>query len=182
MHNQLRDFGREIVRLENQKEPQGRSRLWIYEEAIKVLDNNKGTGKIEALRLDKFGCRRSYAGELFKELTHLRFLQVNTANLVGDFLNLLPQLRWLQWEDCPLNFTAANFHLKKLVVLDLSWSGISEDWGGWGPLKMAAQLKVLNLLNCRSMRRTPDLFAFKSLRDFFAGRMLVSTRDSSFYW
>ncbi|XP_039157259.1 disease resistance protein RUN1-like [Eucalyptus grandis] len=166
MHNQARDFGREIVRLENQKEPQGRSRLWIYEEAIKVLDNNKATGKIEALRLDKFGCRRSYAGEIFKELTHLRFLQVNTANLVGDFLNLLPQLRWLQWEDCPLNFTAANFHLKKLVVLDLSWSGISEDWGGWGPLKMAAQLKVLNLLNCRSMRRTPDLSAFKSLEIF----------------
>ncbi|KAF8041579.1 hypothetical protein BT93_A0236 [Corymbia citriodora subsp. variegata] len=166
MHDQLRDFGREIVRLENQKEPHGRSRLWIYEEAVKVLDNYKGTGKIEALRLDKCGCRRSYRGELFKELTCLRFLQMNTANLVGDFLNLLPQLRWLQWEDCPLNFTAANFHLKKLVVLDLSWSGISEDWGGWGPIKMATELKVLNLLNCRSMRKTPDLSAFKSLEIF----------------
>ncbi|XP_030456116.1 disease resistance protein RPV1-like [Syzygium oleosum] len=163
MHDQLRDFGREIVRLENHKEPQGRSRLWIYEEAIDVLDSNKGTSKIEALRLDKYDCRRSYTGEQFKELTNLRFLKVSTANLIGDFVNLLPQLRWLQWEDCPLDFTAANFHPKKLVVLDLSWSGILEDWGGWDPLKMATELKVLNLLNCRSLRRTPDLSAFKSL-------------------
>ncbi|KAI6698692.1 hypothetical protein NL676_018811 [Syzygium grande] len=156
MHDQLRDFGREIVRLENQMEPQGRSRLWIYKEAIEVLDSNKGTSKIEALHLDKYDCRRSYTGEQFKELTNLRFLKVSTANLVGDFLNLLPQLRWLQWEDCPLDFIAANFHPKKLVVLDLSWSGILEDWGGWDPLKMATELKVLNLLNCRSLRRTPD--------------------------
>ncbi|KAF8041575.1 hypothetical protein BT93_A0235 [Corymbia citriodora subsp. variegata] len=166
MHDQLRDFGREIVRQENQMEPQRRSRLWIYEEAINVLDNNKGTGKIEAIRLDNCGCGRSYMGESFKELTNLRFLQVNTANLVGDFLNLLPQLRWLQWVDCPSDFTATNFHPRKLVVLDLSWSGISEDWRGWCPLKMATELKVLNLLNCRSMSKTPDLSAFKSLEIF----------------
>ncbi|KAF8041845.1 hypothetical protein BT93_A0443 [Corymbia citriodora subsp. variegata] len=166
MHDQLRDFGREIVRLENQKEPQSRSRLWIYEEAIEVLDNNKGTSKIEALHLNKCSCRRSYAGELFKELTNVRFLQVNSADLTGDFLSLLPQLRWLQWKDCPLDFKAFNFHPKKLVVLDLSWSEISEDWGGWDPLKMATDLKVLNLLNCRSMRKTPDLSAFKSLEIF----------------
>ncbi|XP_048127318.1 disease resistance protein RUN1-like [Rhodamnia argentea] len=147
----------------NQKEPQGRSRLWIHEEAIDVLESNKGTSKIEALRPDKCGYRRSYTGELFKEPTGLRFLQVNAANLVGDFLNLLPQLRWLQWEECPLDFAAANFHPKKLVVLDPSWSGISEDWGGWGPVKMATELKVLNLSNCRSLRRTPDLSTFKSL-------------------
>ncbi|XP_048133000.1 disease resistance protein L6-like isoform X2 [Rhodamnia argentea] len=41
MHDQLRDLGREIIRLENQKEPQNRSRLWDYEEAIEVLGSNK---------------------------------------------------------------------------------------------------------------------------------------------
>ncbi|KAL3753346.1 hypothetical protein ACJRO7_000698 [Eucalyptus globulus] len=160
MHDQLRDFGREIVCQENQKEPQGRSRLWDYEEAI------NSTSKIEGLCLNIYGCTRSYSAELFKELTNLRFLQVNSANLIGDFLNLLPQLRWLQWKDCPLDFTAANFHPKKLVVLDLSWSEISEDWRGWDLLKMATDLKVLNLLNCGSMRKTPDLSAFRSLEIF----------------
>ncbi|KAL3753347.1 hypothetical protein ACJRO7_000699 [Eucalyptus globulus] len=166
MHDQLRDFGREIVCQENQKEPCGPSRLWDYEEAINVLSSNKDTSQIEGLCLNKCGCRRSYSGEQFKELTNLRFLQVNSANLIGDFLNLLPQLRWLQWKDCPLDFTAANFHPKKLVVLDLSWSKISEDWRGWDLFEMATELKVLNLFNCRSMRKTPDLSAFESLEIF----------------
>ncbi|XP_030464817.1 disease resistance protein RPV1-like [Syzygium oleosum] len=163
MHDQLRDLGRDIVRLENPMEPQERSRLWIYMEAVDVLDNNKGTRKIEALRLGKYGRERRYTAEQFKELTNLRFLQVDGANFTGNFQNLLPQLRWLQWQSCPLDFAAVNFHPKKLVVLDLSWSGISEDWGGWGPLKMATELKVLNLSNCPSLKRTPDLSAFESL-------------------
>ncbi|XP_056162403.1 disease resistance protein L6-like [Syzygium oleosum] len=41
MHDQLRDLGREIVRLENPKEHQERSRLWISEEALDVINGNK---------------------------------------------------------------------------------------------------------------------------------------------
>ncbi|XP_056171111.1 disease resistance protein L6-like [Syzygium oleosum] len=163
MHDQLRDLGREIIRQENPKEPQERSRLWNYEEAIDVLDNNKGTRKIEALCLGKYGMGRRYTTEQFKELTNLKCLQFDGVNFTGDFQNLFPQLRWLQWMNCPSDFTATNFHPKKLVVLDLSWSEITEDWGGWGPLKMAIELKVLNLTGCQSLRRTPELSAFKSL-------------------
>ncbi|KAL3715474.1 hypothetical protein ACJRO7_007239 [Eucalyptus globulus] len=162
MHDQLRDLGREIVRQENPKEPQERTRLWNHEEVIDVLDNSKGTKKIEALCLGKYGSGRRFTVEQLKELTNLRFLQFNSANFTEDFHNLLPQLRWLRWWHCPSNFVAANFYPKKLVVLDLTRSGITEDWGGWGPLKMATELKVLNLNSC-SLRRTPDLSAFKSL-------------------
>ncbi|KAL3745207.1 hypothetical protein ACJRO7_014338 [Eucalyptus globulus] len=51
MHDQLRKFGREIVRLENPKEPQEHSRLWIYKEAVDVLDNNKMATKLKVLNL-----------------------------------------------------------------------------------------------------------------------------------
>ncbi|KAI6681344.1 hypothetical protein NL676_035225, partial [Syzygium grande] len=163
MHDQLRDLGREIVRLENQKKPQKRSRLWIHEEARDVLESNKGTSKIEALDLGYYGWK-NYQGEQFKELTNLRFLQAaNGAKFIGDFQNLLPQLRWLRWQNCPSYFEVTNFHPKKLVVLDLSSSDITEDWGGWDPLKMATELKVLDLSYCGHLRRTPDLSAFKSL-------------------
>ncbi|XP_039166311.1 putative disease resistance protein At4g11170 [Eucalyptus grandis] len=128
MHDQLRDLGREIVRLENPKEPQKRSRLWNSEEAADVIDGNKGTRKIEALSLGKCGEGRRYTAKKFKKMTNLRFLQVDGANFIGDFQSLLPELRWLQWEGCPSDFTAANFHPKKLVVLNLSNSAISEDW------------------------------------------------------
>ncbi|XP_039166507.1 disease resistance protein RUN1-like [Eucalyptus grandis] len=160
MHDQLRDFARS---LENSREPQERSRLWIYEEASDVLVSNKGTRKIEALSLGKCGTGKRYAAKQFKELTNLRFLQVDGTNFIGDFQSLLPKLRWLRWEGCPSNFVAANFHLKKLVVLDLSNSAISEDWGGWVPLKIATELKVLNLTRCLSLKRTPNLSTFVRL-------------------
>ncbi|KAK3436770.1 hypothetical protein EUGRSUZ_C01443 [Eucalyptus grandis] len=48
-------------------------------------------------------------------------------------------------------------------MLDLSWSTIFEDWGGWALLKMATKLKVLNLSYCRSLTRTPDFSVFESL-------------------
>ncbi|XP_056162380.1 disease resistance protein RUN1-like isoform X2 [Syzygium oleosum] len=163
MHDQLRDLGREIVRLENPKEPQKRSRLWIHEEAEDVLDSNKGTRKIEALSLGEGGKERIYTAEQFKQMTNLRFLLVDGMNFAGDFQSLLPKLRWLQWAGCPSDFIATNFHPNKLVVLDLSNSAISKDWGGWVQLKMATELKVLNLGNCLSLRRTPDLTSFISL-------------------
>ncbi|KAL3745478.1 hypothetical protein ACJRO7_014564 [Eucalyptus globulus] len=170
MHDQLRDLGREIVRLENQKEPGERSRLWIDEEAKNVLESNKGTCKIEALCLGYSRQNRwesddeeSYRGEQFNEFTNLRFLQLGNMNFTGDFQNLLPQLRWLDWVTCPSHFEIVNFHPKKLVVLNLSSSEISEDWGGWGPLKVATNLKVLDLSWCKNLRRTPNLSAFESL-------------------
>ncbi|XP_056162045.1 disease resistance protein RPV1-like isoform X1 [Syzygium oleosum] len=165
MHDQLRDLGREIIRLENPNEPQERSRLWIYKEALDVLDNNKlqGTRKIEALSLGKCGIGRRYTAKQFKEMTNLRFLIADGVNFTGDFQSLLPKLRWLQWVGCPSDFIATNFHPKKLVILDLSNSEISEDWGGWAPLKMTTKLKVLNLKNCLSLKRTPDLSVFESL-------------------
>jgi len=93
-----------------------------------------------------------YSKEQFKELTNLRFLQVNGVNLAGDFWNLLPQLRWLWWERCPSDFAATNFHLEKLVVLDLSWSTISEDWGGWALLKVRCREGIRLKINCMLLK------------------------------
>ncbi|XP_056161985.1 disease resistance protein RPV1-like [Syzygium oleosum] len=160
MHDQLRDLGREIVRLENPKEPQERSRLWINEEAMDVLESNKGTSKIEVIHLDKGG---RYTAEQFKELTNLRFLKMTNAKFTANFQIVLPQLRWLECHDCYLDLEVASFHMKKLVVLDMSWTQISENWRGWDPLKMSTELKVLKLSYCQSLRKTPDLSNFKSL-------------------
>ncbi|KAF8034642.1 hypothetical protein BT93_C0834 [Corymbia citriodora subsp. variegata] len=163
MRDNLRNFGREIVRREDRKRIQKQSRLWHYEESLDVLARNKGTDMIQAICLDKYDSNRSYTSENFKGLTHLRFLKVCGANFTGDFENVLSELRYLHWERCPSNFVAANFHPQQLVVLDLSGGEISEDWGGWGPIKMATKLKVLNLSSCPHLKRIPDLTAFKSL-------------------
>ncbi|XP_039166212.1 putative disease resistance protein At4g11170 [Eucalyptus grandis] len=120
MHDQLRDLGREIVRKENNSEPWNRSRLWDSEVVLEVLEGNKGTSKIEAIRLGLYDGSGSCTTETFKELTNLRFLQLDDVNLIGDFQNLLPRLRWLAWDGYHLHFELTNFHMKKLVVLNLS--------------------------------------------------------------
>ncbi|XP_059657716.1 disease resistance protein RPV1-like [Cornus florida] len=189
MHDHLRDLDREIVRQENFKEPRERSRVWLLEEACEILESHTGTRKIEALCVDfqlesqachftneeildlsevAFDILESYTAccftnEGFADLSKLRFLQVGYANLEGDFKGLLSNLRWLCWNGCPQTFRPTNFHLKNLVILDISWSNVTEDWEGWNHIKMARKLKVLNLTGCRYMVRTPDFSAYETL-------------------
>lgn len=65
----------------------------------------------------------------------LRFLRLGCADLEGDFKHHLSSLRWLQWS-CNINFKPTNFHLKNLVILDLSGSRITDDWKGWSEIKV----------------------------------------------
>ncbi|KAK4758388.1 hypothetical protein SAY87_019689 [Trapa incisa] len=164
MHDQLRDLGRQIVRQENIMEPGRRSRLWSHEDSLATLINKKGRAMVEALCL-KFDSRSLYyfTREEFASLSNLRFLQVNGVNLAGNFEGLLSQLRWLCWHYCPSNFLPTNFYLRNLVILDLSWSKISEDWEGWHDMKAATNLKVLNLTGCTNLLRNPDFSVYMSM-------------------
>ncbi|KAL3746466.1 hypothetical protein ACJRO7_015429 [Eucalyptus globulus] len=137
MHDQVRDLGRHNVYEENCRFPGKRSRVWNPEEALNLLRNKQS-------------------------LRSLRFLRGKGLNFVGNFKDHC-ELRWLSWHECPPNFTATNFCLVNLVVLDLSKSKITEDWIGWNQIKMAKKLKVLDLRSCNCLRSTPDLSNFASL-------------------
>lgn len=78
---------------------------------------------------------RCLVGEDFRKLPNLRFLRVGSSDLDGDFKHLLSNLRWLEWS-CWGMFTPSNFHLKNLVVLDLSSSQMKDDWEGWSEIKV----------------------------------------------
>ncbi|XP_056161080.1 disease resistance protein L6-like [Syzygium oleosum] len=162
MHDQLRDLGRVIARLVDKK-PWKRSRLWD-EEAMKVLERKKENENIEALCLDKKGSKEFMKQESFKRMPNLKFLHLRVMGFAGDFKGSLSELRWLKWESCLDSLEATNVHLKKLVILDLSYSGncISENWTGWSSIKME-RLKVLNLSECWGLKSTPNLSAFKNL-------------------
>ena len=83
----------------------------------------QGTEKVEAICVDACDPVEVFTDEEFRKLPNLRFLRVDYADLVGDFKHLLFKLRWLQWRKCPGKSTPTNltnFHLKNLVILDLS--------------------------------------------------------------
>ncbi|XP_043699903.1 disease resistance protein L6-like [Telopea speciosissima] len=157
MHDQLRDLGREIVRQENLKELGQRSRLWSHEEVLEVLSTQQGTRKVEGLCSTFYGRGNSQCmmSEGFATITKLRLLQVDFAEVAGNFMHSFPELRWLSWKRCTMQFTPTN--LRKLCVLDLSHSDITESWRGWNYIKEAETLKVLNLSWCYKLSRTPDL-------------------------
>ncbi|KAI6668218.1 hypothetical protein NL676_023832 [Syzygium grande] len=62
----------------------------------------------------------------------------------------------------PKGFEAAEFSLTELVILDLSWSKVTQDWGGWREIKMK-QLKVLNLTGCTDLLISPTFSSFPNL-------------------
>ncbi|XP_056165185.1 disease resistance protein RPV1-like, partial [Syzygium oleosum] len=164
MHDQVRDLGREIIRQENFNDPHERSRVWNHKEALSILQLKEGSRKIEALSVGYHGNEDVILKhDEFANLWNLRFFRGDRVLFVGDFNNLLFNLRWISWQSCPPKFEATNFHLTNLVVLDLSRSHISEEWIGWSQIKEARKLKVLNLSYCQSLKRTPDLSTWVSL-------------------
>ncbi|KAF8028252.1 hypothetical protein BT93_E0994 [Corymbia citriodora subsp. variegata] len=174
VHDQLRDLGRDIVR-ERAKEKQ--SRLWDHKKAIDVLEMEEGRKNIEAIRL-KFD--HQFQDLIEKEelvnLSNLRYLQVDCGGLDENNVQhipstnwfqrnpiILPKLRWLSWQNFPIFFKFTERSLKKLVILDLSRSKITDEWEGWNHLENAKDLKVLNLTGCKNLHRTPDFSAHKNL-------------------
>ncbi|PKI65990.1 hypothetical protein CRG98_013575 [Punica granatum] len=165
MHDQLRDLGRKIVRDESLKGVVTCSRLWMHEDALDVLRQEEGRENVEMLCLCS---NRSAGGHTFTPqqlsgLERLRYLECIGANFYGDMKHLLPNLMWLSWRYCPWEFTGTDLHLRNLVILDLSWSFISENWSGWSHIGAGSKLKVLDLTGCRYLIKTPDLSKFLSL-------------------
>ncbi|XP_031372774.1 TMV resistance protein N-like isoform X3 [Punica granatum] len=160
MHDQLRDLGRKIVRDERLKDP-GKpcSRIWMHEDALKVLREEEGKENVEMLSLSYNELSKDFilTKQELKSFKNLRFLSLCGSNFLGDLEHALPKLIWLSWRSCPDVFQGTNLYLKNLIVLDLSRSLISETWKGWSQIGMCKELKVLDLTSCHRLTKTPDL-------------------------
>jgi len=84
----------------------------------------------------------SLTGDQFKRVPNLRLLILDHFDIKKDFRNLLSKLLWLRWHGCPRAFNVINLNLEVLVVLDLSWSKVTEGWEGWNSIKVAQILCI----------------------------------------
>nr|DAD42981.1 TPA_asm: hypothetical protein HUJ06_001211 [Nelumbo nucifera] len=158
MHDLLRDMGREIVRKESIGEPGKRSRLWAHEDVLNVLRNDKGTKKIEGLLYS--GKYQRLSTKVFEKMKKLRLLRVDFIHLEGDYQHLPKQLKWLRWNQFPLESIPADFNLKELVVLEMRCSNLRQVWA---ETKLLEQLKVLDLSHCFYLIKTPDFSKLPNL-------------------
>ncbi|XP_031373150.1 TMV resistance protein N-like isoform X2 [Punica granatum] len=159
MHDQLRDLGRKLIRDERLKH-HGKpcSRIWMHEDALKVLQDEAGRENVEMLSLFSWTSEDCVLTKHeLKNFNNLRFLSLIRSKFSGDLEHVLPKLIWLSWHFCPGEFQGTNLHLKNLVVLDLSESSVSETWAGWRHIGMCKELKVLYLKRCYHLTKTPDL-------------------------
>ncbi|ESW25873.1 hypothetical protein PHAVU_003G072500 [Phaseolus vulgaris] len=98
----------------------------------------------------------------FESMVNLRQLQINNLKLQGKFLP--SELKWLQWQGCPLERMPLKSWPRELAVLDLKNSKKMETLWGWnGYNKVPQKLMVLNLSNCIQLTAIPDLSGCRSL-------------------
>ncbi|KAF8020104.1 hypothetical protein BT93_G0723 [Corymbia citriodora subsp. variegata] len=155
MHRLLRCVGRRILNQKGSGDPTQR-KFYMPDMVPKSVSRDKGMENVEALciDLDDHGSCKFTAGD-FESSPDKTFLKLDNAKDLGDFTGAFPSVKWLCWQRCPLDFNAENIVLRELVVLDLSWSKVTEDWRGWSEIKME-KLKVLNLTQCSDLLSTPD--------------------------
>ena len=106
----------------------------------------QGTRNVEALELKctiNWENPYLFTAEEFKELRNLRYLQVDYADIDGDFTGIFLNLRWLQWRNCPRQFSPSNIDVKNLVILDLSDNEyLKDDWKGWSQIKVSKNIFI----------------------------------------
>ncbi|KAJ8759638.1 hypothetical protein K2173_009285 [Erythroxylum novogranatense] len=152
MHDLLQDMGREIVR-DKSKDPRRRSRYWDAEEILGMFEENEGTEaiEIESISLNTSQIRDNIVLDpnVFKRMPKLKFLKVYTS--CGEVsklhltrgLHFLPsELRYLYWDQYPLESLPTDFDAKELVVLHLPGSNIKQilkEVKDGGKLKVIAQ-------------------------------------------
>ncbi|CAN1305479.1 Disease resistance protein L6, partial [Linum perenne] len=187
MHDQLRDLGRSIVREENFEHPWKRSRVWSSMEAVDMLNDGKGSKKVQGLEVYlkvESAEQQHLTGEQFRKLSELRYLGANCEGLKGDFQGLVSNLRYLnlkiyKGDSRPTTFihpplepspaggqieedsSLMNFHPKKLAVLDLS---DCMNLTRVPDLSEYENLEVLNLQGCFSMVHELRIGNFKNLK------------------
>ncbi|XP_059631680.1 disease resistance protein RPV1-like [Cornus florida] len=161
MHDRIRDMGREIVRQESDQEPGERTRLWNPEEVLDVLENNRGTTRVEGLVLNspKSDVQQLDANA-FARMNRLRLLRINYVRLNGSAEHLSGRLVWLCWNGFPLNHIPSTLLMGNMAAIDLSYSSLKVVWK---ETKVLNKLKCLNLSHSYSLTKTPDFTGLTSL-------------------
>ncbi|KAF7850043.1 hypothetical protein BT93_L5923 [Corymbia citriodora subsp. variegata] len=163
MHDQLRDFGREIVRQENPTNPNEQSRIWNWEEFLEATRTNKShlqmNQKVQALSVD-ISSRSSrdviIQSKEIERFEHLRFLKLARLTIVANATNHLPRLRWISLSHTARIYKWTNMYLKNVVILEFSKLGYIDDSRLENIIKMATKLKVLSLESCHHIIKMPD--------------------------
>uniref|UniRef100_A0A2N9GMR3 TIR domain-containing protein n=1 Tax=Fagus sylvatica TaxID=28930 RepID=A0A2N9GMR3_FAGSY len=145
--DQLKIMGKEIVRRESPKELGGRSRLWLYEDALHVLKNSRGTEAVEGI-----------------------MYLIETPEFSG-----IPNLKQLILQRCTRlsKIHASLGNLKRLIRLDLNGCKRLESL----PHKINLEsLEVFTLSGCSRLKKFPEIVGNMScLSELYLNETAIKT-------
>ncbi|XP_028785831.1 TMV resistance protein N [Neltuma alba] len=128
MHDLIQAMGKEIVRQKSPYEPEKRTRLWFHKDILNALEENKGSGEIEAINLDMPGDMViDWNGRAFKKMPNLKILIIRNAQFSTGPKHLPNSLRVLDWKGYPCPSLPSDFNPKELIILKMPESFLQPD-------------------------------------------------------
>ncbi|KAI9074011.1 hypothetical protein K1719_044011 [Acacia pycnantha] len=177
MHDMIQQMGREIVRQEAPSDPSKCSRLWYYNDVLKVLHENLGGNNIEGIILDPpqqevVNCN----GLVFEKMNNLRIIIVRNTQFLTCPEYLPNSLILLDWQGYPSMNLPPKFSPPKLVCLKIYGSPFSLD----KPFEKFEYLTYLDFSDCEFITEVPDMSQFENLKTLtFRGcHNLIKVHDS----
>ncbi|KAG4127763.1 hypothetical protein ERO13_D10G244200v2 [Gossypium hirsutum] len=147
MHDTLEEMGKDIVCQES-KTLGKCSRLWNLKHVEEVLKYNKGTDRIQGIKLDM-----SHMGNLLFQPFHEYYKKLLTYQV--DIISLPDELRYLRWDYYPFKSLSSNFNPKNLVVLRLAHGNMEQLWNEGH--QNLVHLRKINLFSCKNLKKIPNL-------------------------
>ncbi|KAK4278726.1 hypothetical protein QN277_016533 [Acacia crassicarpa] len=156
MHDLLQELGRYIVRQESPNVGE-RSRLWEFDDIKEVLENNKGSEKIQAIVVPQKNRIVNIHSEAFSKMSNIRLLifslkEFSTVKSPRG-LKLSSALKVVRWPNFQLNALPLENPLEKLVHIEMPNSQIKQLGNG---IQIMRKLKFINLRNSMNLVETPD--------------------------
>ncbi|KAG6673375.1 hypothetical protein I3842_16G108500 [Carya illinoinensis] len=163
MHDLLKVMGKEIVRKKSEKNPGKRTRLWFHEDVRYVLEQNKGTNKIEGMLIDlpKKDLIHLSPGA-FEEMEMLRVLINRNAHFSEPPNYFSNELRVLDFYNYHGSSLPSNFNGKNLVDLRMTMCKLKSLGDKF---KNFQNLKFLILEHCHFLKRIPDTSGLPNLEE-----------------
>ncbi|XP_061375807.1 disease resistance protein RPV1-like [Gastrolobium bilobum] len=164
MHDLLQKMALEIVRMEDEENPEGRSRL-RHSEAHDVIEKNKGTKAIQGITLDLSQITAlPLRADTFTKMEALRFLKFcnpldqSSSNTYVKLPTVLEpfcdKLRYVEWIGYPFESLPHLFSAKLLVEIRMPHSNAKQLWQGTQELD---NLEGIDLSECKKFENLPDL-------------------------
>ncbi|KAF3456178.1 hypothetical protein FNV43_RR00828 [Rhamnella rubrinervis] len=165
MHDLLEEMGKEIVREKSPNEPGGRSRIWLDDDFIHVLNKETGTEEVEAIVCLGMSYEKNFSWRGFSNMKKLRLLIIRSRRIMccPDNEYLPNELRFLEWDGFPLKSLPRSFQPHGLVELILTDSDVIERLWDNPKMEPLYNLKSIELRHSSQIRKLENFSLFPNL-------------------